>query len=260
MRPGTGRRWGRGVAAGLVLGVVVAGDAVGQDLWSHVHGVGNGVVRFRYEARPGICASEREGRVVRLASDARPRGCEEGPVRIEIRVLDGEIVDLDVEVGGEWPVRSRPPLDLGDVPPDRAADFLFRLAGSSTTRAGERAVFAATIARGVVAWPRLLELARGRATPPVRRQAVFWLGQEASERATEGLASIIADEREIEVREHAIFALAQREEPTAVDALIRVARENPEPALRRRAIFWLGQRGDDPRVLEFLEEILRGDG
>jgi len=266
VRPGTGRRWGRGVAAGLVLGTVGVGDAVGQDLWSDVHEFADGVVRFEYEARAGLCARGERGDegVIRLASGGR-RGeagpaCEEGPVRIELRMLDGEVVDLDLRIGGEWPVRSRPPVDLGTVAPDRAAAFLFRLAESSATRAGERAVFPATIARGVVAWPRLLEIARGRALPAVRRQAVFWLGQEASDRATEGLASIIADEREMEVREHAIFALAQRDGAGAVDALIRVARDNPEPALRRQAIFWLGQRGDDPRVLDFLEEILRGGG
>ena len=266
MTPGAGRRWGRGVAAALVLGSVGAGEAGGQDLWSDVHAAGDGYVRFEYEARPGACGNG-DGASVRLiaregwraANRARP--CEEAPVRIELRLFDGVVQDLDVHVGGAWRARSRATVDLGRVEPDRAADLLFRIAESSVTRAAERALFPATIGRDVRAWPRLLSIARGGAAlPDVRRQAVFWLGQEAGERATEGLVSIIEDESEIEVREHAIFALSQRDEPGAVEALIHVARENPEPILRRRAIFWLGQRGDDPRVIDFLEEILRGDG
>jgi len=264
----SGRDAGRlapAIVAALALATGVAGAAA-QSLESRVASAPDGWVRFEYEARPGVCGN---GRWIDVGEDGRRstgdwnRGCdcacEEGPVRIEMRVRDGEPQDLDAEVGRVW--RERDDVtDLGVVPPDEAAEYLFSLAESSRTEAGEEAVFPATLARGVEAWPRLLEIARGGARTDVRRQAVFWLGQEASERATEGLTSIIDDEDELEVREHAVFALSQRDETTAVDALIRIARAHPEPALRKRAIFWLGQRGDDPRVLDFLEDLLTGGG
>lgn len=257
------RRLAPTIVAALALGVG-ATAAAAQSLETRVASAPDGWVRFEYEARPGVCGNgssitfdDEEGRVWSRRGGSCDCICEEGPIRVEMRVRDGEPVDLDAEVGGPW--RDRDGVtDLGVVPPDEAADYLFTLAERSRTEAGEEAVFPATLARGVEAWPRLLEIARSEARTDTRRQAVFWLGQEASERATEGLTSIIDDDDELEVREHAVFALSQRNEETAVDALFRIARSHPEPELRKRAIFWLGQRGDDPRVLDFLEELLAG--
>jgi HEAT repeat protein len=176
-----------------------------------------------------------------------------------MRLDGGMIQDIDTEVGGSWRERSGAITDLGVVPPEEAADYLLTLAESSGDEAAEDAIFPATIARGVETWPRLLQIARNDdAREDVRTQAVFWLGQQASQRATEGLVSIIEDEDELEVRETAVFALSQRDEEMAVDALIRIAREHREPQLRKQAIFWLGQRAEDPRVLTLFEEILTG--
>ena len=251
------------LATALALGAGAAGVEA-QALASRVASAPDGWVRFEYESRPGVCGNgdwitfnDEEGRVYGRRGGSCDCVCEEGPIRVEMRVRDGEPLDLEAEVGGTWRERENV-TDLGVVPPDEAADYLLSLAERSRTEAGEEAIFPATLARGVETWPRLLEIARSAALTDTRRQAVFWLGQEASERATEGLTSIIDDEDELEVREHAVFALSQQNQTRAVDALIRIARAHPEPALRKRAIFWLGQRGDDPRVLDFLEELLTG--
>lgn len=263
-----GRRGGGWLCAWLVVVAAPGAAARGQDLGDRIARAPDGYVRFTYEARPGVCGN---GRSISVRDDDPRRRedelrrsrdwdweCEEGPIRAELRVRGGVVRDLDIEVGGIRDSRSGQVTDLGDVPPAIAAEYLFRLAETGPPEVGKDALFPATIARGVVAWPRLLEIARGGAETRVRRQAVFWLGQEAGERATAGLTSIIADDDELEVREHAVFALSQRPEPGAVDALIAIARDNREPMLRKRAIFWLGQHGDDPRVLDFLEELLRG--
>jgi hypothetical protein len=42
-----------------------------------------------------------------------------------------------------------------------------------------------------------------------------------------------------------------------VDAMIEIARTEEDPELREQAVFWLGQT-DDPRVPEFLLELIRG--
>lgn len=241
--PGLGKP-GFAIAAALLL--LGSNDLVGQTLASRVAAAPDGYVRFQYEARPGVYGNGH-------------CACEEGPVRIEMRVENRVVRDLDAEVGGSWGERSGTVTALGDVPPTEAADYLLTLAESSRTDAAEDAIFPATIARGVEAWPRLLRIARNDdARGEARRQAVFWLGQEASERATEGLESIIQDEEELEVRKSAVFALSQRREEAAVDALIRIARDHQEPELRKKAIFWLGQRGEDPRVLALFEELLAG--
>lgn len=255
-----------GLALAAALLLLGSSQLDAQSLARQVSAAPDGYVRFQYEARPGVCgnghwiSTDGDTRIrIRRAEDECDCTCEEGPVRIEMRVRDGVVHDLDADVGGTWGERSGAVTDLGDVPPSDAADFLLALAETSRTEAAEDAVFPATIARGVEAWPRLLQIARNDdAYRKARRQAVFWLGQEASERATEGLESIIQNEDELEVRESAIFALSQRREEAAVDALIRIARDHEEPELRKKAIFWLGQRGEDPRVLALFEELLGG--
>lgn len=247
----------------LALGLGVAQPGIAQDLAARVASAPDGWVRFTYEAREGVCGNGSRISTRHEREDGSLGECEcecqEAPVRIEMRVRDGEVRDLDADVGGTWQTRRGAVTDLGDVAPAAAVAFLFALAETAREEVAEDAIFPATIARGVETWPRLLEIARSEAHADVRGQAVFWLGREASERATEGLTSIIESEDELEIREHAIFALSQRDEERAFEALLGIARSSPEPELRRKAIFWLGQMGDDPRVLRLLEDILSGD-
>lgn len=249
--------------SGQAGGVPIEG---GEAIARQVARAPDGWVRFTYEPRPGVCGNGRYISVDRDGGRIWMRGaggdcdcaCEEGPARIEMRVRDGAVRDLDLDVGGTWRSRTGEVTDLGEVEPGAAADYLLDLAETGRSEAAEDALFPATIARGVEAWPRLLGIARADGPRrDVRKQAVFWLGQEASERATEGLESIIESDEEIEVREHAVFALSQRPDEEAVTALLRVARTNPEPRIRKKAIFWLGQH-DDPRVLALFEELLTG--
>lgn len=242
----------------LAVPTGAAAPAAAQSLAERVRGAPDGLARMEFEAREGVCGNGRN--IQRVSREGTCRcACEEGPVRVEMRVRRGEVTGLELRVGG---VRDEPEgqvTDLGAVRPAEAADFLLDLAERGPETPGKRAVFAATLARGVEAWPRLLEIARGSSVPrETRRAAVFWVGQEAGERATEGLESVIRDADELEVREHAVFALSRQKNERAVEALIRIARANPEPRLRKRALFWLGQRADDPRVLALFEEILAG--
>lgn len=250
---------GAGRTVLVALAAVFPVSVSGQALADRVEDAPDGWVRFSFEAREGVCGHHGG---ISFHSERGHTGdweCEEGPVRIELRKRGREIRELDTEVAGEWESRSGSVTDLGTVTPREAVDLLFEIVDTAESDVAEDAIFPATIARGIETWPRLLEFAREHEDTDVRRQAVFWLGQEASERATEGLTSIIEDEGELEVREHAVFALSQRDEPRAFETLLRLARSSPEPELRRKAIFWLGQ-SDDPRVLSLLEEILTRGG
>ena len=62
----------------------------------------------------------------------------------------------------------------------------------------------------------------------------------------------MTDPREL-LFDYVVGALPAEEARLVAEALDR------DPELRQRAIFWLGE-SDDPRVPEFLMEILRGGG
>jgi len=59
------------------------------------------------------------------------------------------------------------------------------------------------------------------------------------------------------VRDAAVFALSQRPKNEGVPALLRLAQNDADPEIRRKAVFWLGQ-SDDPRALNFFEQVLTG--
>ena len=276
-RTGTARRLAAALlvfAAASALPAVV-GAQTGRDrdaargLAAEVDAVRDGVVRFSYAAREGVCGNGSNIRTRGGTTTVRPGSgrsaeweddCEPGPVRVSITRARGETVELRAYVGGRW-VREgdRDVTDLGDVPPGAAAAYLLDVAATAEGEPASRAVFPATIADGVEPWPQLLRLARDERRPEqVRRDAIFWVGQAAGEAATRELSAIV-DERDtsLSVREHAIFALSQRPAAEAVPSLIRIARTNPSPRLRQRAIFWLGQ-SRDPRALAYFEEVLLG--
>ena len=220
--------------------------------------VENGEVRFSYATRPEVCGSGRNIHVVHSTDDWES-DCEHGPARVVLKWRDGELEDVDTYVGGRW----RPPgdgvADLGMVSAPAAADMLLDLAGRVTGPAGDDLVFPATIADSAEVWPRLVTLARNQRIPnATRKNAVFWLGQAAGDRAVRDLGALVADEGEDrEIQEQAVFALSQLANGGGVPLLIEIARTHGDPKIRKTAMFWLGQ-SDDPRAIALFEEILRG--
>jgi len=247
------------VAIGFAIaGLVSAATIQDRSLAQRVADIRDGKVRMSFAARPGIRC---EGSTVSRRDSADWEStCEDGPVRLVFELSRGEVVDLDVYVGGRWRPAARSTVDLGLVSAPRAADFLLVLARQSPVRAGEQAIFAAVMADSAIVWPDLLRIARDRSSPDdLRKGAVFWLGQAAGSAATAGLDELAADEAvDREIRETAVFALSQRPPDEAVPVLIRIVRTHPDPAIRKKAVFWLGQTGD-PRALQLFEELLTGN-
>lgn len=255
-----GRAIGLGIAGAALVAVTLgAGPAAAQTLGRRVAESPDGWVRFAYEVGEGVCG-RRGGVYVTGAWEGCDCACEDGPMWVDLQTAGGDVRRIETSVGAEPEPRTGTITDLGRVEPAEASDFLLDLAEQLPGDVGEDAVLPAVLARDVVTWPRLLELARRDGlAPDVRSSAVFWLGQAASDRAVEGLESVIRDQGELEVRKHAVFALSRHESGRAVDVLIDVARRSPEPELRKTALFWLGRRADeDPRVLALFEEILSG--
>ena len=103
--------------------------------------------------------------------------------------------------------------------------------------------------------PELIQLARNDRRTEVRRNAIFWLGQRAGEKAAGELRRAVDEDPEDKVREHAVFAISQLPADRSVPILIDLVKTHKRPKVRQRAMFWLAQT-NDPRALELIEEIL----
>ncbi len=256
-----------GIWLALLAVVVAPATTAGQDLARRVSAVGDGSALLTYPARPGIEICDQGIRFGdhnmmwnSRRGDEGPENCRSGPVEIELKVQRGSV--QDIEVVRRLGDRTEGAVDLGSVSADQAVAFLFDVARNGGSGQGEEdAVFPAILADVDEVWKDLLTLAREtRVHEDVRTSAVFWVGQEAADAATEGLAEMALDgDEEQGVRDAAVFALSQRPNDEAVPVLMEIARTAPGAETRRSAMFWLAESEDD-RVLAFFEEILLGRG
>jgi hypothetical protein len=256
------------VVTAAVFGIV--SPAAAQTLAARIAQAPDGDVRVAFTAREGVygnghnviqwgcdhgrCREQSDGDWSDDVDWRTP--CDSGPVRVAFSVRGGKVVSLHAYVGGQW-IPRQGVTDLGRVPAPDAGRYLLGLARQAGGQVGERAVFAATLADSVTAWPELLRLARDETVPEAtRRSAVFWVSQAAEGAATRGLDSLVEEDTiDRDVREQAVFALSQRPQEEGVPALIRIAKTHSDPDIRRKAIFWLGQ-SHDPRALALFEDLL----
>lgn len=250
-------------ALSLLALLAAPGAAAGQGLAERITGGGDGVVRMSFPARPGVEICEDGFRLFGDRTRMGGRGwsgesCAPGPVEVEVRVRGGEA--WDVELLDRSHPRAPGARDLGRVGAADAVAFLLRTArGGAGGKGVEEAILPALMADVPDAWREVLRIAEDRGVDSgVRRTALFWVGQEAAEAATQGLAEVASDEDEDrEVREAAVFALSQRPEAEGVPILMEVARTAREPSTRRAAFFWLAQSRDE-RVTAFFRRVLAG--
>jgi hypothetical protein len=244
----------RGTAAAVAAAVLVC-PLNAQALADRVAEIHDGVVRMNFAAREGVCVrgdhTRTASRITR--SDNRLRGCDAGPVRVALHLVDGAVVDLEMRVGG--PGQTGGGVDLGTVSAPEAADYLITLAASADSDPGKGAIVAATLADSATVWPGLERLAHDRSRPmEIRRQAIFWLGQ--TEESTPALVGLYDNLESTELREHVIFAYVQKDnDDDALAELMAIARWEPDGKLRGKAIFWLGQVRD-PRAVQLLAELI----
>jgi hypothetical protein len=251
----------------VLVAAVVPATAAGQDLARRVSAVEDGTVRLSYATREGveICAQGirmGEHHVWWRSGDWEDEGvdCRVGSAEVELRVRDGLV--RDIEILRRVRDRTTGATDLGTVPAEESARYFLALArGDGATRGDEDFILPAYLADVEEVWRDLLAVAKDREVRRgVRSSALFWVGQEAADAATEGLAEVAFDEdEEQDVRDAAIFALSQRPNDEAVPLLMDLARTAEQAKTRKTAMFWLAQSKDD-RVLAFFEEILLGRG
>ena len=223
-----------------------------------VCGDGENIVRFRDGNRRVHYIRNRGGfnETRRVNDEAWLGRCTFGPLIVTLERSGDRLASASLRVGE--PDARGGVTDLGHVPAQQAVDYLLRDALPRAERsAAKELILAAVLADSAESWPALLEIGReDRISRDIRKNAVFWVGQAAAEKATEGLASIAGDASEdLDVRRHALFALSQQPREVGIPALIDVARTSREAELVKHALFWLGQ-SDDPRALDLFREIL----
>jgi len=241
----------------LMAAVLLAAQ---QDLRTRIESAPDGIVRMSYAAKEGVCGNGRNNISTHRHGTSRRDGwehdCDEGPVRVALDVSNKRVYEIRTYVGGRWRDVDTRVTDLGTVSAKDAASYFMALA-ERTERVKGDVILPAVIADSAEVWRDLLRIAKNdRVAREPRKNAVFWLSQEASEAATQGLTDLVDDDTEDrEVRKQAVFALSQLDGDQGVPALIKVAKSNKDPEVRKSAIFWLGQ-SDDPRALALFEEIL----
>lgn len=260
--------WMLFVAACLAGALLAPANLSSQNLAQQVARVGDGTARLTYPTRPdvlicdqGIKMGEHQMMWHSRDWDDEPANCRPGPAEIEVRVRSGSV--REIEVVRRIQDRTDGATDLGTVSARQAVDFLLDAArtGGRSGRGEEDAVFPAALADVEAVWEDFLVMARDDSVDKdVRTSALFWVGQEAANVVTDGLAEVALDEEEDqEVREAAVFALSQRPADEGVPILMEVARTAKEAETRRSAMFWLAQ-SEDERVYAFFEEVLLGRG
>jgi HEAT repeat protein len=88
----------------------------------------------------------------------------------------------------------------------------------------------------------------------LRKKALFWAGQSGI--ATSEVSGLYNRMGDSEMKEQIIFVLSQRQsDRAAMDKLFDIAKNEKDAELRKKAIFWLGQ-SRDPRVQQFLMDLI----
>ena len=249
----------------IVLAAMVLPQAASAQLAEPIVAVGAGTARFSYATRPEVEICDQGVRVGDRRMWWRSRGtddvsgnCRFGVAEVELEVCNGLVRDVDIV--RDVDERTSGAVDLGEVSPEAAARYLLSLAYDGATADGvEEGVLPTMLADVDDVWRDLLDMAKDRRLHEgIRKNTLFWLGQEAADAATEGLAEVALDEDENqEIRDSAIFALSQRPPDEGIPALMEVAQSGEEAATRRTAMFWLAQ-SNDGRAVDFFEEILLG--
>ena len=200
-----------------------------------------------YRSRDGIVLIPEEGVPTQRVGLFLMARKSDGAIR-RMRVLD---LDENYEI------RDREVYWLGAAEADESVDMVARVAAGGQNRNVSSLMMVMSLHETERSTDRLIEIARGSAPRDVRKDALFWLGQEVSQRAGDALRDMVMEDGpETEIQKQAVFAISRRDDDESIPLLIEVAADHSSLAVRKQAIFWLGRK-QDPRVVDFFERMLR---
>ncbi len=142
---------------------------------------------------------------------------------------------------------------IDGVSDDESRTFLLRAVEDGERHATDGALLALSLQAGGT--DALIDVARHSPDGHIRGQALFWLSQQAGEKAAAALRDAVDNDPEESVKVRAVFGIAQLPDDQSIPMLVDLIEHNRSPRVRKRAAFWLGQK-NDPRALAAIEKIL----
>ena len=235
---------------------IVNGSVQAVPSLAQAEAVGNGWVGYAIATPKSFsscgCSLASENNNISQGDDVGPGA---STVFVFIRMRDGQAdrfrflsPDCNINATGQtigW---------IDNVSERESVAFLKRIADSGSGHASNGALLALTLQAGGT--DALIDIARHNASGHVRGQALFWLSQQAGEKAAAALRDAVENDPEEQVRAKAVFGIAQLPNDESIPMLIDLLKHNRSREVRKKAAFWLGQK-NDPRALQAIEDILR---
>ena len=167
------------------------------------------------------------------------------------------VLERLIQPGQPSKLRGQAAFWIGSTRGAHGLDILLALIKSDQDRQFlEQAIFAVSQNQEHErAFNELIRLARQDPRHEVREHSLFWLAQEAGQKAAGTITDAIENDPDTDVKKKAVFALSEMPKEEGVPLLIDQARKNRNPVVRKEAVFWLGQ-SEDPRALDFITSIL----
>jgi len=140
-----------------------------------------------------------------------------------------------------------------------AVDALFKIYDSSTDLDIRKEVINGMARRkSERAGTKLLEIARSSDNAELRKAAIGAIGRRGGPGGVDALINLYDSVNTDELKDQLMNAMSYSNDPRVTDKLISIAR-NPQTPIdrKRRAVMLLSSRSKDPKVLAFLEELLK---
>jgi HEAT repeat protein len=173
-----------------------------------------------------------------------------GFLEIEVRQASGQAVNAEAQVSEDMKLLALQGIMRSD--PDTAIPVVEKtLAGNSSVRVKERALFVLSQSRAPRARDVVIGVARTGSNPDLRVSAIRYMGRISGPEVVQALDDIYKGSSDVDVKRAAMQALVQAK---AVDRLGSIARSEKDRDLRRAAIRQLGS-SNTPEAAESLRTL-----
>jgi hypothetical protein len=148
---------------------------------------------------------------------------------------------------------------IANRPGDPAVDALFKIYDSSQDLEIRKSVISGFGRRkSERAGARLVQIAQSNDNMDLRKSAITSIGRRGGEQAITTLIPLYDSVNAPELQDQVMNAMGYSNDPRVTDKLISIARSPQTPIDRkRRAIMLLSSRSKDPKVIAFLEDLLK---
>jgi hypothetical protein len=170
-----------------------------------------------------------------------------GFLEIEVRQASGQSVNAEAQVSEDMKLIALQGIMRSD--PATAIPVIEKtLAGNSSIRVKERALFVLSQSREARARDVITGVAKGSGNPDLKVAAIRYLGRTSGPDIVQSLEEIYRSTSDVDVKRAALQALSTAR---ATDRLGTIARNEKDPELRRAAVRHLGSSGT-PEAAEAL--------